>query len=68
MTIIADLFAIILQVITGMWQALLGAFESGLTIFYTDGAFTVLGALLLIPLGMSLVWFVFKFIRNLIAR
>lgn len=65
---IAELWTIILQVITGFISALVGAFNGITTLFYDGESFTVIGQLLLIALGMGIVYFAFRFIRSLISR
>lgn len=65
---VAELWTIILQVITGFISALVGAFNGITTLFYADDSFTVIGQLLLIALGMGIVYFAFRFITNLIRR
>lgn len=66
---VAQLWSIIMQVITGFLGALVAGFNGITEIFYdaTDG-FTVIGQLLLIGLGMGIVYFAFRFIRGLIQR
>ena len=66
---VAELWSIISEVLTGFITALVSAFDGITAVFYdaTDG-FTVIGQLLLIGLGMGIVYFAFKFIRNLIRR
>lgn len=68
---VAELWSIISEVVTGFISAIVSAFSGITDIFYTegvDGGFTVIGQLLLIGLGMGLVYFAFRFIRNLIKR
>lgn len=66
---VTDLWSIISEVLTGFITALVSAFNGITAVFYdaTKG-FTVIGQLLLIGLGMGIVYFAFKFIRNLIRR
>lgn len=65
---IAELWTIISQVITGFVSALVSA-TSGITeLFYKEETFTVVGQLLLITVGMGIVYFVFRFILSLIRR
>lgn len=66
---VTELWTIISEVLTGFITALVSAFNGITEIFYdaTEG-FTFLGQLLLIGLGMGIVYFAFRFIRNLIRR
>lgn len=68
---ITELWSIVAEVLTGFLSALIEAFMGITEIFYVDGpegGFTVIGQLLLIGLGMGIVYFAFRFIRNLIRR
>ena len=59
----------IVDVVTGFTDALIGAFSNITELFYNnETGFTVIGQLLLIGLGMSIVYYAFRFIRNLIRR
>ncbi len=58
----------VVEVITGFTNALISAFSNITQLFYKDDGFTVVGQLLLIGLGMSIVYYAFRFIRNLIRR
>lgn len=65
---VSALFTAASDALTGM----LGLFTDGVSgvgaLFWnaTDSQLTILGTLLVIPLGVGVVWFVFKFIRGLI--
>jgi len=67
MSVVTDLLQIVGEWITGVFGWITDAFEGVLEIFYDDG-FTVLGALLLLGLAMSLVFFALRYIRSLISR
>jgi hypothetical protein len=63
---VTALFTAAKDALTGM----LSLFTDGVTgiaaLFWDGTALTILGTLLVIPLGVGVVWFVFKFIRGLI--
>lgn len=66
---IAQFWEAVVQVVNGFIQALVTAFDSAVELFYKeDTGFTVVGMLLLIGLGMSIVYYAFRFIRGLIKR
>lgn len=68
---VTDLWGIISDVVTGFLGTIISAFSGITEIFYidgVDGGFTVIGQLLLIGLGMTVVMFAFKFIRGLIKQ
>ena len=66
---IAQFWEAIVEVVTGFTNALIGAFSNITELFYKDETgFTIIGQLLLIGLGMSIVYYAFRFIRNLIRR
>ena len=59
----------ITDVVGGFIDALVSAFTGITSLFYdTTEGFTIIGQLLLIALGMSIVYFGFRFIRNLIKN
>lgn len=59
----------VVQVVTGFTNALIGAFSNITELFYeSETGFTIIGQLLLIGLGMSIVYYAFRFIRSLIKR
>lgn len=59
----------VVEVVTGFINALIGAFSGMTELFYQEETgFTIVGQLLLIGLGMSIVYFAFRFIRSLIRR
>lgn len=59
----------ITDVVGGFIDALVSAFTGITDLFYdTTEGFTIIGQLLLIALGMSIVYFGFRFIRNLIKN
>ena len=66
---ISQFWDAITDVVGGFIDALVSVFTGITRLFYTatDG-FTIVGQLLLIALGMSLVYFGFRFIRNLIRN
>lgn len=68
MTLVSELFEIVGSVITSLINALVQAVSGITTIFYDEGSFTFVGTLLLIGLGFTLVFWAFRFIRNLIRR
>jgi len=69
MNIVSELFNVISSVITGLMSAIVSAFSGLIEIFYdSENGFTLIGTLLLVGLGMSIVWFAFRFITNLIRR
>jgi len=66
---ITQFWELVVQVVTGFTNALIGAFSNMTQLFYTsEEGFTVVGQLLLIGLGMGIVYFAFRFIRALIRR
>ena len=66
---ITQFWEAVVDVITGFTNALIDAFSNITELFYVDDSgFTVIGQLLLIGLGMSIVYYAFRFIRNLIKR
>lgn len=66
---IVEFWDMVVQVVQGFVGAIIQVFSGITDLFYTatDG-FTIVGQLLLIALGMSLVYFGFRFIRNLIRN
>lgn len=68
MSIITELFEIVSAVITSLVGALTSAVNGITGLFYDEGGFTFVGTLLLIGLGFTLVFWAFRFIRNLIRR
>jgi len=67
--VIAQFWNAVIEVVTGFTNALVGAFSNITELFYeSETGFTVIGQLLLIGLGMSIVYYAFRFIRNLIRR
>lgn len=66
---IAQFWNAVIEVVTGFTNALVGAFSNITELFYeSETGFTVIGQLLLIGLGMSIVYYAFRFIRSLIRR
>jgi len=66
---VTKFWEVVVQVITGFTNALIGAFSNLTELFYDEQTgFTVVGQLLLIGLGMGIVYFAFRFIRSLIRR
>lgn len=68
---IADIFSAIGQAITGFTTALTNAVNGVVPMFYTsgeNGGLTVLGNLLLIAVGVAVVYWCFRLIRNLVSR
>lgn len=69
MTLVSELFEIVGSVITSLINALVNAVSGITSIFYEpETGFTFVGTLLLIGLGFTLVFWAFRFIRNLIRR
>lgn len=68
---IAEMFTVVQQAITGFTSAL-GSSINGITaLFYTEGengGFTVLGILLLVAVGVGLVYWAFRLIRGLVRQ
>lgn len=66
---IVQFWETVVEVVTGFTNALVNAFSNMTELFYeSETGFTVVGQLLLIGLGMSIVYFAFRFIRSLIRK
>lgn len=66
---ITQLWELVSQAIVGFVQAIVSAFNGITEIFYLEATgFTFLGQLMFIALAMSIVYFAFRFIRNLIRN
>lgn len=66
---VAEFWEIVIDVVGGFLQAIIKSFTGVVDIFYLEETgFTVVGQLLLIALGMSIVYFAIRFIRNLIKN
>lgn len=69
MNVVTDLFEIVSSVITSLVGALTSAVSGITELFYdAETGFTFVGTLLLIGLGFTLVFWAFRFIRNLVRR
>lgn len=69
MTIVSELFEIVGSVINSLVNALIEAVSGITPMFYEpETGFTFVGVLLLIGLGFTLVFWAFRFIRNLIRQ
>ena len=74
MGIVSEIIGIVTEWITGLISMLVSSASGLIAIFWTsgpdgtNGEFTVLGVFLLLALGMTIVMFVFNFIRGLIQR
>lgn len=67
--LLTDIFDVVLRVVQEFISVLVELFTNITNLFYTnEGGLTFIGVLLLIGLGMSLVYWAFRFIRNLIRR
>lgn len=65
---VAKIFETITSVITSFVTSLTSALNGVVAIFYTEeSGLTILGTLLLISLGMGIVYWGFRLIRNLIG-
>lgn len=68
---ITQLWEIVTQVVSGLIDSLVSAFSGITEVFYlegVDGGFTIPGQFLLIALGFTIVFFVFRFVKSLIQR
>ena len=67
--LVLEIFSTLEDIILSFADIIIIAVSSIVQLFYTpEGGLTFVGTLLLIGLGMSLVFWAFRFIRNLIRR
>jgi hypothetical protein len=72
MDIINAIFTALSGILTGLGTLLSDAFSAAVSIIWTPGAnndpgsLTVVGVLFLLGVGMTLIFFAFKFIRGLV--
>lgn len=67
MSIVTQLWEVVSSVVSGMISALVSALSSLTVVFYeTETGFTFIGVLLLMGIGVGLVYFVFRFVQNLV--